>query len=187
MKNSLCVFIFLLLNKSSFGQDTAIVYHDWTEFQNTIGYMYHDQTNCLKNDLRTQIDSIFTRYDFTGPEYACQYRFSFVLDLDSCGYAVNCTSNVQKENTLPHIAAFSREICRMLLNSNMRIKNTVALSDTSYWMRSAYFQFETSCEPPEILYADDLYSGSTSSHLLLFRDEREETYFSGFRYGCDDH
>lgn len=186
MKSLFLAFLLIpvFLPKTLLGQDSLITtYSNRAKFETYIGYLYHDCTNNMTPELRSNVDSIFEQYDFSDQKYRCQYRLGFIAELDSCGRIWNCYPG-KGNHSEGDLAPFQQDICKMILQSNTQIANWVVMEDTSYYIDAALFFFETSCDPDEIIFQDT--TDAAWNYKYILKNEEEEIHFNGFQTICDE-
>lgn len=178
-------FVTILLSPTnSFGQDSLLhVFSNRGKFETYLGYLYHDCTNNMTPELRSNVDSIFKRYDFSDHQYRCQYRFGFIAELDSCGRIWDCYPG-KGNHSEGDLGPFQQDICKMILQSNAQISNWVITEDTTYLIDAALFFFDTSCDPDEVIFQDT--TDAAWNHKYLLKNEEEEIHFNGFQTICED-
>lgn len=177
------MLVMLIGGKNAFGQDT-LFYDDWHQFDQNIKYAYLEYHRTMPPELEDKIDSVFKTVDFTSPEIPCEYGFSFLADLDSCGNITGC-SPLNNHLTNAEMKLFETKVNVVLLTSNWQINNAVVLADTTYQFDQFRIHVETSCDPDEVIVAPEgwkWYNG----RVLALRKENETLYFYDFMNGCNE-
>ena len=192
--NKLILFILLVITNFIYGQDTVLI-ENRGEFDQMISYSFFGYTEELNPKLKKEIDSVFRTYNFEKPEYDCQYPFYYILDLDSCGYILDCIpgKNLSKrsKNRDNYIATFEDEVRSIVLKSNWQINNMVILPDSIYRFQKTSFSFEISCDPPEVIFVEDyIYEDKDNIPrtpvIFTFPSKEGLIYFDGFKKGCQE-
>ncbi len=177
--------IFIILFQLSFislAQDT-IVLSDKKELDNIIRQTFRHQTELLNNDIRKDIDSIFKQFDFTGDQFECEYYFKFLIELDSCGSIVNCTT-LNKFTTKDILSDFTNQISNYFKKSQWTILSFSDCFESNYLFTATIIGFETYCDSKDVqfLYPAE-YKRQKKVYKLKINDKN--IYFNGFKSYCD--
>lgn len=179
------ISLFIILFQLSFfsiSQDT-IVLSDKKELDNIIRHSFRFQTELLNNVIRKDIDSIFKQFDFTGDQFECEYFFKFLIDLDSCGSVVNCTT-LNKFKTKEILSDFTNQISNYFKKSQWRIPSFSDCLETNYLFTSTIVGFETYCDSKDVQF---LYPSEYSNQHKVYKliDASKNIYFNGFINYCE--
>ncbi len=177
---SLAIFCF----KNSYSQMDTVTFNNQIQFNECIYRCFRDYTRHLDASIQKKIDSVYQTYDFTGDEYDCQYRFSFLVELDSCGKIIRCNPGNNKK--FGQLEKFEKEVSILVEESNALFNNVVSYGDTSYIMDKTLFIFEIACDPYEVIY-DYLDLVILKNVVNILEVDGEKKIFDGFKLAkCDD-
>lgn len=185
LKYFLKILIIQSLSFMTFGQNRDTVdYNNRIEFDRFIGYSFMNSTESLTSSIREKVNTIFDKYDFSGDEFDCQYRFGLIVDLDSCGFITNC--NIGQNNVDNRFGSFLSDVCSVIVNSKCQLQNAVQLSDTSYIYNSTIFIFEFDCTSDGIIFNNSADEGiSTAYPVFRLKSKENVFFFDGFTTLCD--
>lgn len=182
MKNISIFIILFQLSFISLGQDTIIL-NDKKELDNIIRQTFRFQTEQLNYKIRTDIDSIFKRFDFTGNQFECEYYFKFLIDLDSCGNIVNC-STLNKDINIDILIDFTNEIANYFKKSHWKISSFSDCFEPNYLFTSTIVGFETYCDSKDVQFLFPL-EYLKQNKVYTFKNEDKNIYFNGFKNYCE--
>lgn len=165
-----------------FAQDT-IKFDNRGEFNQYVRYSYSEHNSSLNIEIRSKVDSVFKKYDFTGNEYSCNYQFIFYIESDSCGKISNCEPAISNER-IGLLKKFEKEVCNMILLSKTRMLNKVILSDSVYYFKNAIFSFMLDCDLESVDFYRLSENKKIDDYIFVFKNEDEEIIFDGFKIGC---
>lgn len=175
---------FLFGISNFFAQDT-ILFKNRKEYHDNIYYAFNYSVEGLNESIQSKIKSTFEKYDLTGPEYDCEYHFTYGIDLDSCGNILDCSTN--DKFTDENLINFSTQCRAIIENSDWKIPNSVQSMDSSYFFEGFVITFWTSCEPSEVIFDKKPVERNEKFCVYGYQDGDKFFYFNGFKIGCDSN
>lgn len=140
---------------------------------NLIGFL--EAYRNIPHRMSRQIKRTCRSNDFKKKYNDYELYFGFIIYLDSCGSIINCKP-AKNEVLSEKSAIFEKEVIAIILNSNWKIKNFIALPDTSILIK----------EIPLVI--NQLYLPKRESYKkkypIALRYENEIFYYEGFENKC---
>jgi hypothetical protein len=169
------------IKQNVYSQDT-VYFDNKGQFYQFIKYGFMDSYWLMPRKLTKQIKSVYKTIDFSRSEIACQNRFGFLVDLDSCGVIIN-SRPLKNKIDYPELAMFEKEVNSIIQKSQWQIDNIAELKDTIFVFTQLFIFVETSCDPDEILIAPKDWSPEMIN-ILAYRKEDELIVFDYFKNRC---
>lgn len=179
MKKSVLLFLIQLVCSFLFAQNRDTVdFASRSEFNQFVDYDFMESSGGLTCEIRKKVRAIYKKYDFTGNEYDCQYRFDFLVELDSCGNILNC-SNSNNSRLKGDLLKFEEEVRAMIVESKEQLFNQVVLSDITYFYSATIFVFDISCSPDEIIFNNN-NNEKSDQKKRVYRFMKDSVIFTDF-------
>ena len=177
------LFYCLLTNSPAFTQDTLRL-QKWSQLDHIVRDGFCHYTEGMTEDIRKQINEWYKTFDFSGPEYDCQYHFTYAVNLDSCGYIASCDSSDEHYGK-KEITRFARGVGSIIKKSGWQVYNKAVLPDTTYLFKGLLFTIQLDCEPYALIFFDGSDAYIDHSVVCELQTDNGFFYFDGFQKGCD--
>jgi hypothetical protein len=140
---------------------------------NLIGFL--EAYRNIPHKMSRQIKRSYRRNEFKRKYNDDELYLTFIIYLDSCGSIIDCKPAKNKFSS-EKSAIFEKEVSAIILNSNWKIKNFIALPDTSILIKEISLSIDQLYLPKRELYK--------KKYPIALRYENEIFYYEGFENKC---
>ncbi|UKN03724.1 hypothetical protein K6119_09495 [Paracrocinitomix mangrovi] len=178
------ILLMLCLSQTTFAQDTIAI-PTQKDFNDVRWMSFMEITEAVEAEQRKKVEAIFKKYDFSGPEYDCNYHFTFMLDLDSCGKVKACRAAIDNKCYQGKLLDLQNEFYQLFLTETKPIANYCLINGKDEFYTNVIISFEISCDPDEVIFFEDETYISAGA-IFKYDGADGPIYFKGFSFYCEE-